>query len=1339
MKKILVINFFPAFFPPTSGGELRYFNMYKHLSAYYDITLLSPTYNDHKMEVVTFSESFREYRIPKEDIHNEIYWKLEQEDICSEVSALACAISSEYPNLYHDKYLELYKDSDIIIHESPYMLRYDLFFGFDDKPRIYNSYNCETSLVSQMWKGKNAEKYIKIIHELENEIVNKSDLVFATCDEDVRNFISLFNPDKSKIKLAPNGINPEDYVMRDNSNQTIENNVLFIGSGHPPNVEAVEFIINNIADKCKNINFKIAGSCCKNIKSNNKLNVELLGFVNQEEKEKLFRTSKCAINPMFSGSGTNLKTLEFFSSGIPLVSTEVGVRGLGVNADEHYVNATESEFAEKINEVVNNIESVNSIVLNGRNHINGFFSWKKISEDAFNEIESVCNKEHIPTFIVLCDYSISNPNSGGEIRSNQLYRNISYRYKIIFICLNDNKQLSLSLITPRFLEISIPKTAEHLKEQRKINERFWVSSVDIISSYMCVKNKFLVSIVNEVITFADGLILSQPYMSNLVNDKLKIPIIYESQNNELHLKENLLKSHPDYKFLLDRTKKTQERAISISKIIITCSKEEMYADLNKPVFIIENGVEIPLKNNLLDLNHLKQQFNDHTIAIFIGSGHIPNVEAANFIIETLANEMPHVYFMIVGSVCGAYENQSIPDNVLLMGLVSSKSKEILMQLVDVAINPMISGSGSNLKLADYFSANIPTVTTKLGARGYDIVNEEHTIICDLSDFSKAIKDLSNNSELSEKIKMRAFRYVFEKLDWRSLAHKYVDVLDKHILNRKLKKVLVVTYRINEPEKGGAEVYLKNVLQNINSNKVGYIDIAALNIGNLYNYKHFSTSFDYDSNVYQSSYFDKQVYKFNVDHLPSDKIDFNCRELYKLYVSESRKISLEFLDDFTFPILMGGWYYPQKGENGICVWSSPNALIFTGGSNSIKISGSSPFKQKIIIKQSEDYYNEFNVDGSFSVSTKLNKLFPIVEIITSTYATPDDVRELGILVKEIILTSEAGNVDIQLDNDYKTYMSKQNISKYVDSLISNAKQRNDEINNLFRETRGPISKELELWLNLNISRYDIVIVHNVPFATTLIASDIAIKNDIPLIALPHFHFEDEFYHWKDYYELFNKAKSVVIAPEISKSLFYEKITQDNLSIIPGGGINPSEYLNIDLSKFECIYNNELPFVLVLGRKSSAKNYSYVIDAVDKINKDNKQVNLVMIGADEDGIDVTSKDVLYFGKQPREVVLAALSKCIAVVNMSESESFGIVILEAWAVKKPVIVNENCYAFIELVEHGINGLISDKNNLAPNIMQLLENPCDCERMGENGFAKAQNKYSWSKISESFELLFK
>src|SRR5439155_438951 len=45
------------------------------------------------------------------------------------------------------------------------------------------------------------------------------------------------------------------------------------------------------------------------------------------------RASDLALCPLVSGSGTSLKTIEYLAAGLPLVSTEVGVRYLGLRPD----------------------------------------------------------------------------------------------------------------------------------------------------------------------------------------------------------------------------------------------------------------------------------------------------------------------------------------------------------------------------------------------------------------------------------------------------------------------------------------------------------------------------------------------------------------------------------------------------------------------------------------------------------------------------------------------------------------------------------------------------------------------------------------------------------------------------------------------------------------------------------------------------------------------------------------------------------------------------------------------------------------------------------------------
>ena len=173
--------------------------------------------------------------------------------------------------------------------------------------------------------------------------------------------------------------------------------------------------------------------------------------------------------------------------------------------------------------------------------------------------------------------------------------------------------------------------------------------------------------------------------------------------------------------------------------------------------------------------------------------------------------------------------------------------------------------------------------------------------------------------------------------------------------------------------------------------------------------------------------------------------------------------------------------------------------------------------------------------------------------------------------------------------------------------------------------------------------------------------------------------------------------------------------------------------MDVSAFNALYRSELPFVLVLGRKSGSKNYKWVIDAVSKINAVKKCLNVVLIGRDEDGVGTDPKEVRYLGEQARPVVLGALKECLTVVNMSESESFGIVILEAWMMSKPVIVNEKCPAFVELVCDNANGFFANRETLPDVILSLLKDPELVARVGRSGLVSVGKEYSWEQIGNT------
>ncbi len=93
---------------------------------------------------------------------------------------------------------------------------------------------------------------------------------------------------------------------------------------------------------------------------------------------------------------------------------------------------------------------------------------------------------------------------------------------------------------------------------------------------------------------------------------------------------------------------------------------------------------------------------------------------------------------------------------------------------------------------------------------------------------------------------------------------------------------------------------------------------------------------------------------------------------------------------------------------------------------------------------------------------------------------------------------------------------------------------------------------------------------------------------------------------------------------------------------------------------------------------------------------------------------------------------IDNCSVLVLPSVQESFGLVVIEAWARQKPVICAD-IPALKELVKNSDGGLlfkVDDQNDLTKQIKFILDNPKKADQMGLNGFNYVKNNYTWNKV---------
>ncbi len=140
----------------------------------------------------------------------------------------------------------------------------------------------------------------------------------------------------------------------------------------------------------------------------------------------------------------------------------------------------------------------------------------------------------------------------------------------------------------------------------------------------------------------------------------------------------------------------------------------------------------------------------------------------------LAPQCPEIDFLIIGSSCAAFVDSPRPANVGLLGEVDDETKHIVLSLAQIALNPMRTGSGTNLKMLEYAAGGVPILTTEMGLRGLDFCPEKEVAVAPLEDFAAGIARLRAMSQADlEQLTGAARKRAESSFDWRQIARRFL--------------------------------------------------------------------------------------------------------------------------------------------------------------------------------------------------------------------------------------------------------------------------------------------------------------------------------------------------------------------------------------------------------------------------------------------------------------------------------------------------------------------------------------------------------------------------------------
>jgi glycosyltransferase involved in cell wall biosynthesis len=1332
MKKILAFSFFPAFVPPSNGGESRLFNFYNALSKWFEIILLTSTHPGVKEEVIHHGLRFVERRIPRDAFFLEQYSTLTKYSSGGDLSAPAVAASGKFPTCLHQAYLEEYDKADIIIHDSPFTVDYDLFMALDLKLRVYNSYNCETNLYRQLHIHEKSVPIHEIIHQAELRMLEHSDLVFYCNQDDLVAFRSMLPEAKFEAVYTPHGMSPAVRQQIRLNNYKEKFSAVFMGSGHPPNIQAAEFIVYQLAPGFPEINFDIIGNCLP--EGEYQPNIHRHSKVSDKIKSDILYQADLALNPMKTGSGSNVKVMDYLSHGLPVLSTPLGMRGIIAEVGKEYIVASLEQFPEVFRSISAQPDLLARVAAAGKTLAFNQYSWERIAKVAAENLDRVAEKKAISLFnrfvLVLNDYDSFEGVGGGSTRTRGLYMAVRDWCPVVFICFSSNGRLTIRKEDEKITVITIPKAADHLAELLHVNAMSFVAADDIIASRYSLKNPYLAAIYQILRRLARCIVVEHCYM-------VDVPItwgdrfVYSSQNNETELKKRLLDKHPLKSELLYAAARVEREAVERSAVTIAVSQQDAKSIVLAkrtagPVIVVRNGAATPETGDRVEeMQKALLGKVDASSVVFVGSAHVPNVEAANFIIKQIAPQCKNIQFHLLGSVCNSIHDK--PANVYLWGVVDDTTKAAVMKLCAVAINPMLSGGGSNVKLADYIGNGLFVITTEMGQRGYPSSIREHLDIVTLEKFPLAIQSALRNPKLiSEQARQSRHEVFNQHLAMQSLAERFVVTLQEMEIKRK--RVLYVAYRYIDPPHGGAEINIEKFVTALGQSNIFDIDVVAPEISSMQNLMRFSEIYSFDRESGAPIDIPNVRYgRFSADFPEQAFIERHMQAAWRVQPIFESAVGKRLANNYFSTGLTWGWGYPEGEAEFASRWAFTECGIFLEHPSQISIQGFTPGQAVITV-----LHNGMIVSGPLTLEGRFEISFEgpagELEIHTSTSRQPDDPRSLGFLLRKFAVADKS--IDIMAPTLIQQLLPNLAAETTFRILDEASEETRKAYNVRLTDGRGPWSQSLERYIANHVEEYDLVVTHNNIFRPAVVAITEAKRKDVPSILIPHAHLDDDFYHFPDLVESAQNATVVLAASKEACNFFEHKGC--NVRYMPAGCDTEEEYSQQDVEEFMQVFKPGKPFILVLGRKAGAKGYRKIINAVEKLNSDGIHLHAVLIGPDDDGIPIKSKNATYLGRQPRSVVRGALLSCIALCNMSISESFGIVLLEAWLAGKPVIVNKNCAAFHAMATDRVNALMVD-DDLDEKIREIVSNAELRDSLARNGKTVC-DAYGWKTIGGNF-----
>ncbi len=384
MRVLMLTPYLP--YPPSSGGQIRSYNLIKQLSKKHDITLYSLIKHDEERRYIGELEKYctqvKVFKRPTKP------WTLAnilktgmgpypflmiRNFSPAEKSDLADVLKNEKFDIIHAEtfYVSLHiPQTDIPIVLVDQTIEYEVYQHFVEnfKWKLLRPLLMIDVLKIKLWETRYWKKAARVIALSERDANSMKKLVPSL-----------------NVAVVPNGVGED---LMENVPLHFCQKIIFVGNyAWLQNVEAVNILVREIFPRVKkyvsDAKLIIVGQNTDKIPSINDKDAEVVDLKIEDIGgiQKAYHEGGIMVAPLYGPSGARLKIVGAMAAKLPVVTTSIGILGIDAEDGEHVLLAdTYDEIAQKAVKLLTDKKLYKKIALSARYLVEDKYTYETIAE-----------------------------------------------------------------------------------------------------------------------------------------------------------------------------------------------------------------------------------------------------------------------------------------------------------------------------------------------------------------------------------------------------------------------------------------------------------------------------------------------------------------------------------------------------------------------------------------------------------------------------------------------------------------------------------------------------------------------------------------------------------------------------------------------------------------------------------------------------------------------------------------------------------------------------------------------------------------------------------------------